>query len=42
MNTGTQPHDQSAGSAPPSTRTLDWLVSNFVRGVSGLSQAILV
>jgi uncharacterized protein len=42
MSTGMQPHGQSAGSAPAATRTLDWLVSNFVRGVPGVSHAILV
>jgi predicted regulator of Ras-like GTPase activity (Roadblock/LC7/MglB family) len=42
MNTGTQPHGRSASSAPATTRTLDWFVSNFVRGVPGVSHAILV
>jgi uncharacterized protein len=42
MNPGTQPHDRSANSAPATTRTLDWFVSNFVRGVPGVSHAILV
>jgi uncharacterized protein len=42
MNPGTQPHDRSASSAPAITRTLDWFVSNFVRGVPGVSHAILV
>jgi uncharacterized protein len=42
MNPGTQPHDRSASSAPATTRTLDWFVSNFVRGVPGVSHAILV
>jgi predicted regulator of Ras-like GTPase activity (Roadblock/LC7/MglB family) len=42
MNTDAQPDGQSAGSAPATTRTLDWLVSNFVRGVPGVSHAILV
>ncbi|MEV0671394.1 roadblock/LC7 domain-containing protein [Mycobacterium sp. NPDC050441] len=45
MNTGTQPHDRSAGSAatPSGTSgTLDWFVSNFVRDVPGVSHAILV
>ncbi|MHC9292385.1 roadblock/LC7 domain-containing protein [Mycobacterium sp. LTG2003] len=42
MNTGTQPHAGSAGSAPETRRTLDWLVSSFVRDVPGVSHAILV
>jgi uncharacterized protein len=42
MNTGTEPNGQSANSAPATTRTLDWFVSNFVRGVPGVSHAILV
>ncbi|MGV0743429.1 roadblock/LC7 domain-containing protein [Mycolicibacterium sp. XJ870] len=42
MNTGTQPHAGSAGSAPASKRTLDWFVSNFVRDVPGVTHAILV
>lgn len=41
MNTGA-PHGRSASSAPATTRTLDWFVSNFVRGVPGVSHAILV
>ncbi len=39
MNNGTQRPD---GSAPTTTRTLDWFVSNFVRDVPGASHAILV
>jgi predicted regulator of Ras-like GTPase activity (Roadblock/LC7/MglB family) len=42
MNNGTQGHGRSAGSAPTTTRTLDWFVSNFVRDVPGVSHAILV
>jgi hypothetical protein len=42
MNTGTQPHDRSASPAPATPRSLDWFVSNFVRGVPGVSHAILV
>lgn len=42
MNTDTRSHSQSGGSGPATTRTLDWLVSNFVRGVPGVSHAILV
>jgi uncharacterized protein len=45
MNTGTQLHDRSAGAAatPSGTSgTLDWFVSDFVRGVPGVSHAILV
>ena len=42
MNTGTEPNGQSTNSAPATTRTLDWFVSNFVRGVPGVSHAILV
>jgi predicted regulator of Ras-like GTPase activity (Roadblock/LC7/MglB family) len=42
MNNGTQRHGRSAGSAPATTRTLDWFVSNFVRDVPGVSHAILV
>jgi predicted regulator of Ras-like GTPase activity (Roadblock/LC7/MglB family) len=42
MSNGTQGHGQGAGSAPVSTRTLDWFVSNFVRDVPGVSHAILV
>jgi uncharacterized protein len=42
MNPGAQPHDRSTSSAPANTRTLDWFVSNFVRGVPGVSHAILV
>ena len=39
MNTGTEWHGRSAN---PSSRTLDWFVSNFVRDVPGVSHAILV
>lgn len=42
MNTGAQPNGRSASSAPATTRTLDWFMSNFVRGVPGVSHAILV
>jgi uncharacterized protein len=42
MNDGTQRHDRSASSAPATTRTLDWFVSNFVRDVPGVTHAILV
>jgi uncharacterized protein len=42
MNTDAQPHGPSASSARATTRTLDWFVSNFVRGVPGVSHAILV
>jgi uncharacterized protein len=42
MNIGDQPQGTSASSAPAATRTLDWFVSNFVRGVPGVSHAILV
>ncbi|MBB5163817.1 roadblock/LC7 domain-containing protein [Mycobacterium sp. AZCC_0083] len=42
MNDGTQRHGRSDGSAPATTRGLDWFVSNFVRDVPGVSHAILV
>jgi uncharacterized protein len=42
MNTGAQRHDQSASSAPATSRTLDWFLSNFVRDVPGVTHAILV
>jgi predicted regulator of Ras-like GTPase activity (Roadblock/LC7/MglB family) len=42
MNDGIQRHGRSADSAPATTRTLDWFVSNFVRDVPGVSHAILV
>jgi uncharacterized protein len=42
MNIGTQPDGRPASSAAVATRTLDWFVSNFVRGVPGVSHAILV
>jgi uncharacterized protein len=42
MNTGAQRHDQPASSAPATSRTLDWFVSNFVRDVPGATHAILV
>jgi predicted regulator of Ras-like GTPase activity (Roadblock/LC7/MglB family) len=42
MSDGTQGHGESASSVGADNGTLNWLVSNFVRDVPGVSHAILV
>ena len=42
MNDGSQGHGESARLRWCDNKTLNWLVSNFVRDVPGVSHAILV